>query len=134
MLYFFVAPWTLTCQAPLSMGFPRQEWSRLLFPFAGDLLNPGIEPPLADGFFITKPPREILKILFKTTQVSFPQGRFIRFPLFLYFFFTMYICICHFTFVGLLLGICLSLPPDCKFYENRHHIGVHHQAQCLTHN
>ena len=34
-----------TCQAPLSMGFPRQEyWSRLLFPSAGDLPDPGIEP------------------------------------------------------------------------------------------
>ena len=63
MFYFFVAPWTVTCQAPLSMGFPRQDWSGLLFPFAGDLLNPGTEPALADGFFITNPPREPLNIL-----------------------------------------------------------------------
>ena len=26
-------PWTVTCQAPLSMGFPKQEyWSGILFP------------------------------------------------------------------------------------------------------
>ena len=32
-------------QAPLSMGFPRQEyWNGLLFPPPGDLPNPGIEP------------------------------------------------------------------------------------------
>ena len=32
-------------QAPLSMGFSRQEyWSRLPFPSPGDLPNPGIEP------------------------------------------------------------------------------------------
>ena len=32
-------------QAPLSMGFPRQEyWSGLLFPSPGDLPDPGIEP------------------------------------------------------------------------------------------
>ena len=32
-------------QAPLSMGFPRQEhWSGLPFPSAGDLPDPGIEP------------------------------------------------------------------------------------------
>ena len=38
-------PWTVACQAPLSMGFSRQEyWSGLLFPSAGDLPNPGIEP------------------------------------------------------------------------------------------
>ena len=31
--------------APLSTGFPRQEyWSRLPFPFLGDLPDPGIEP------------------------------------------------------------------------------------------
>ena len=34
----------VACQAPLSMGFPRQEhWSRLPFPSLGDLLDPGIE-------------------------------------------------------------------------------------------
>ena len=32
-------------QAPLSMGFPRQEyWNGLPFPTPGDLLDPGIEP------------------------------------------------------------------------------------------
>ena len=35
----------IACQALLSMGFPRQKyWSGLLFPFPGDLPNPGIEP------------------------------------------------------------------------------------------
>ena len=34
----------LALQAPLSMGFPRQEyWSGLLFPTSGDLPHPGIE-------------------------------------------------------------------------------------------
>ena len=38
-------PWTVTCQAPLSMGFPRQEyWSVLLFPSPEDLSNTGNEP------------------------------------------------------------------------------------------
>ena len=38
-------PWTVARQAPLSMGFPKQEyWSGLPFPSPGDLLNPGIEP------------------------------------------------------------------------------------------
>ena len=60
MLSFFVTPWTVARQAPLSMGFPRQEyWSGLPFPPPGDLANPGIEPvsvlspALADGFFTT---------------------------------------------------------------------------------
>ena len=37
--------WTVACQAPLPMGFSRQEyWSGLLFPSPGNLPNPGIEP------------------------------------------------------------------------------------------
>ena len=36
---------TVTCQAPLFMGFPRQEyWSRVPFPSPWDLSHPGIEP------------------------------------------------------------------------------------------
>ena len=49
----------MDCQAPLSMGFPRQEYcSGLPFP-SGDLSDPGIEPTspaLAGGFFTTEPP------------------------------------------------------------------------------
>ena len=41
----FMTPWTVAYQAPLSMGFSRQEyWSGLLFPSPEDLPNPGIEP------------------------------------------------------------------------------------------
>ena len=52
--------WTVAGQDPLPMEFFRQEyWRGLLFPFAGDLPNPGSElvslasPALASGFFIT---------------------------------------------------------------------------------
>ena len=54
----FTAPWTIAHQAPLSMGFSRQEYrSGLPFPSPGDLPNPGIEsgsllsPALAGVFF-----------------------------------------------------------------------------------
>ena len=37
-------PWTVACQAPLSMEFSRQEyWNGLPFPPPGDLPDPGIE-------------------------------------------------------------------------------------------
>ena len=40
-----MTPWTVACQAPLSIGFSRQEyWSGLPFPSLGDLPDPGIEP------------------------------------------------------------------------------------------
>ena len=40
----FVTLWTVACKAPLSMGFPRQEyWSRFPFPSPEDLPNPRIE-------------------------------------------------------------------------------------------
>ena len=66
---FFVTQWTVACQAPLSMGFYRQEyWSGLPFPSPGDLPNPGIEPrslpspALAGGFFTTTPRKPIICI------------------------------------------------------------------------
>ena len=40
----FGIPWAVAHQAPLSMGFPRQEyWSGLTFPSSGDLPEPEIE-------------------------------------------------------------------------------------------
>ena len=52
--------WTVAGQAPLSMGFPREEyWSGLPFPSLGDLPETGIKPmslvspALAGGFFTT---------------------------------------------------------------------------------
>ena len=42
---FFATLWTVTCQAPPSMKFSRQEyWSGLPFPSPGDLQDPGFEP------------------------------------------------------------------------------------------
>ena len=44
-VWIFATPWTVAQQAPLSMGFPRQEyWSGLPCPPPGDLPNPGSEP------------------------------------------------------------------------------------------
>ena len=55
------APWTVNCQAPLSMGFSRQEHrSGLPCPPPGDLPDPGIEPvsltsrALTGGFLTTR--------------------------------------------------------------------------------
>ena len=45
LCWTLATPWTVAGQAPLSVGFPRQEyWSGLLFPSPGDLPDPGIEP------------------------------------------------------------------------------------------
>ena len=56
----FATPWTVTHQAPLSVGFPRQEyWGGLPFPTPGDIPDPGIEPvfpALAGRFFTMEPP------------------------------------------------------------------------------
>ena len=59
----FATPWTVARQAPLSMGFPRQEyWSGLVFPTSGHLPDPGIKPTtpaasaaLAGEFFTAEP-------------------------------------------------------------------------------
>ena len=69
-----VTPWTVTCQAPLSTEFPRQEhWSWMPFPTPGDLPDPGIKPTslespaLAGGgrglegwFFTTNTTKQVL--------------------------------------------------------------------------
>ena len=58
----FAIPWTVAHQAPLSMGFSRQEyWSEFPFPSPGDLPNPGIKPmslmsPAFAGGFPVAPP------------------------------------------------------------------------------
>ena len=61
----FMAPWTVACQAPLSMELARQEyWSGLPFPPLRDLPDPGIIPvslrsaALAAGFFAIRAPRK----------------------------------------------------------------------------
>ena len=62
-VWLFVTPWTIAHQAPLFMGFSRQDyWSGLPFPPPGDLPSPGIKPEslvspaFAGGFFTTAPP------------------------------------------------------------------------------
>ena len=63
----FATPWSVACQAPLSMDFARQEhWSGLPLPSSGDLPDPGIEsmsPALASLFFTTEPPGKPLTSL-----------------------------------------------------------------------
>ena len=47
-VWLCATPWTVARQAPLSMGFSRQEyWSRLLCPPSGDLPDPGSNPRLS---------------------------------------------------------------------------------------
>ena len=65
----FETPRTVACQAPLSMGFSRQEyWNESPFPPSGDLLNPGIEPAslvspeLEVKFFTTSATWEVLDL------------------------------------------------------------------------
>ena len=44
-VWLFVTPWTVTHQAPLSMGFSRQQsWSGLSCPSPGDRPDPALEP------------------------------------------------------------------------------------------
>ena len=71
----FAASWTAARQAPLPMGFPRQEcWRGVPLSSPGDLPNPGIEPAtllsstLADGFFITSATLKIKSINLKNLE------------------------------------------------------------------
>ena len=70
-------PWTVAHQAPLSMGFSRQEnWWGLLLPLLGDLPNPGIKPASlaspawADRFYTTSATWEAQLLLMETSRKS----------------------------------------------------------------
>ena len=78
-------PWTVAYQAPLSMGFSRQEywsekkkeyWTGLPFPSPGDLPNPGIEPesPALQADALTSEPpgkkAKCVKLCIKTTHTD----------------------------------------------------------------
>ena len=77
-VHFFATPWTVARQAPLSMGFSRQEyWSGLPFSPPGNLPSPGIEPTLltspllADGFFTTSASWEALSYVRSLNNLEF---------------------------------------------------------------
>ena len=63
-------PWTVAYQAPLSMGFSRQEcWSGLPFPSPGDLPDPGIKPrspALRADALPSEPPGKHCIVMFQT--------------------------------------------------------------------
>ena len=84
-VWLFALLWTVTHQAPLSMGFSRQEyWSGLPCPPPRILRDPGIEPwslmspALATWFFITSATWEALNIICLLTITkfkNFPQNK-----------------------------------------------------------
>ena len=79
MFNSFVTLWTIALQAPLSLGFPRQQyWSGLPFPPAGDLPDPGIElvsSALAGGFFTTVPPEEAIYVYIYQSIEAIFEGK-----------------------------------------------------------
>ena len=76
-------PWTVAHQAPLSVGFSRQEyWSGWPFPPPEDLPYPGIKPgspALAGKFFTTEPPGNP-NLADMWLKIGRPKERIIRTP------------------------------------------------------
>ena len=72
----YVTPGIVACQAPLSVGFPRQGyWSRLPFPSPGDLPDQGIKPnsPALQADILPIEPSEKSLLLIKVA-VSLSSG------------------------------------------------------------
>ena len=71
-------PWTIAHQAPLSMGFSRQEyWSELPCPPPGDLPSPGIKPmssALKADSLPSEPPGKPSSVLHHLNYYSFIVG------------------------------------------------------------
>ena len=73
-------PWTVACQAPLSMEYSRQEhWSGSPFPSPDDLPDPGIKPmslvPPAGEFFTPAPAGKPSTYLCYVTELLFPSWK-----------------------------------------------------------
>ena len=72
----FATPWTVARQAPLSVGFPRQEyWNGLLLPSPGDLPDPGVEPasPAWQADSLPSEPPGKPKQIYALFQINFLQ-------------------------------------------------------------
>ena len=77
-IQLFLTSWIITLQAPLSMGFPRQEyWSGYPLTSPGNLSNPRIKPSspaLAGRLFTTGPLQKLMvwihHILFTSSPVN----------------------------------------------------------------
>ena len=76
-VHIFAALWTAACQAPLSTGFPKQEyWSELPFSPPRNLPQPGIEPgslvspALVGRFFTTElPGKPLLHVIIPNLKI-----------------------------------------------------------------
>ena len=73
-----VIPRTVAHQAPLSMGFSRQEyWSGLSFPSPGDLPNPGVRPwtlTLQAYSLLSQPQGKLVRAYLKLQKSSMSEG------------------------------------------------------------
>ena len=96
----FVIPWAIAHQAPLFMGFSRQEyWNGLPCPPPEDLPNPGIYPTplMADGLSTTSATWDSLIYLCVYVCVC--------------------VCVCVYTHTWIYKSFCytnLKLPQHCK--------------------
>ena len=85
LVQLFATPWTVACQAPLSMGFSRQNsWSGLLFP-PGNLPEPGIKPmslmsPALGGRFFTTSTTWEAHFIQSSVYISIPIFQFLPHP------------------------------------------------------
>ena len=74
----FATPWTVDCQAPLSMEFSKQEyWSGLPFPTQGDLPDPWMDPRSPTLQADSLPSEPLGKPNCKFSEGSFPRDYFI---------------------------------------------------------
>ena len=108
----FATPWTVAHQAPLSMGFSRQEyWSGLPFLSSGDLPDPGIDrsPALQADSLLPEPPGK--PYIYNIVSVSAIQQSeaviYIYIYIYLYLF-RYFSYVCHYR---VLSTLCYTVDP-----------------------
>ena len=131
----FATPWTVLHQAPLSMGFSRQEyWSGLPFPTPEDLPDPEIkaaslEPSaLVRGFFTTEPPGKLIwnAVFMKTLFIPSLYGM-VDIYIYIYIYMYQFILLCceasftiSFSFKILMLSVCTCVHIIIYTYIHMH--------------
>ena len=105
-------PWTVACQTPLFMEFPRQEyWSGLPFPIPRDLPNTGIEPvslaspALVDRFLSSLPPGKHIYNILTHTYYAYVY-------IYIYICVCVCVCVCVSVCVCVCINVCFYLYPQ----------------------
>ena len=142
-VWLFAIPWTVAHQAPLSMGFSRQEyWNGMPFPFPGAFPDPGIklqspclqtdslwsEPPANKNIYLS-PNLVVITLIVKRSNVLIKRQRILDWKKYRQtsFYHMLLYCASQWVFLQEVCGNLLSSKSSVQFFQQ------HLVTVCLCH-